>query len=353
MRRTLIHDLNDLQHEHGHLRRSDLEALARRSGRPLYEIQGLLSFYPHFRTEPPPAFEVTLCRDMSCWLRDGAEQGASVEAALAGRGDVAVKRVSCIGRCDCAPAATVNERPCRVQDVIDLVDGRDVPPLETPAQSWETDPYETVSDRYGVLQAALAGEISREEIVARLEGSELRGMGGAGFPTGLKWELVAGEPATPKYVICNADESEPGTFKDREILRRAAAPGDRGHAAGRVRRRRRRGDHLPPPRVRPRGGCAARRAPGGTGRAGTWAATATSRSSSHPAGTSWARRPHCWTAWRGRRGEPRNKPPFPGTHGLWGQPTLINNVETFHHVPARRRLRRAVRGTGPPRLTRA
>ena len=100
MRRTLIHDLNDLQHEHGHLRRSDLEALARRSGRPLYEIQGLLSFYPHFRTEPPPAHEVTLCRDMSCWLRDGADQGASVEAALAGRGDVAVKRVSCIGRCD-------------------------------------------------------------------------------------------------------------------------------------------------------------------------------------------------------------------------------------------------------------
>jgi NADH:ubiquinone oxidoreductase subunit F (NADH-binding)/NADH:ubiquinone oxidoreductase subunit E len=332
VRRTLIHDLNDLQHEHGHLRRSDLEALARRSGRPLYEIQGLLSFYPHFRTEPPPAHEVTLCRDMSCWLRDGADQGASVEAALAGRGDVAVKRVSCIGRCDCAPAATVNERPCRVQDVIDLVDGREVPPLETPAQSWETDPYESASDRYGVLRAALAGEISREEIVARLEGSGLRGMGGAGFPTGLKWKLVAGEPATPKYVICNADESEPGTFKDREILRQLPHLVIEGMLLGMF-------------VVGAGEGIIFVRHEYGPEEDALRAELREARERGHlsgdrdieiftsPGGYILGEETALLDCLEGRRGEPRNKPPFPGTRGLWGQPTLINNVETFHHVP--------------------
>ena len=66
--------------------------------------------------------------------------------------------------------------------------------------------------------AVLAGELSTGQVITALQDSGLRGMGGAGFPTGRKWDLVAAQPATPKYVICNADESEPGTFKDRQIL---------------------------------------------------------------------------------------------------------------------------------------
>ena len=69
-----------------------------------------------------------------------------------------------------------------------------------------------------MLRAALAGELSTDQVITALQDSGLRGMGGAGFPTGRKWDLVAAQPATPKYVICNADESEPGTFKDRQIL---------------------------------------------------------------------------------------------------------------------------------------
>src|SRR5205085_6604086 len=64
----------------------------------------------------------------------------------------------------------------------------------------------------------LSGRLETARIIAALKDSGLRGMGGAGFPAGRKWDLVAAQEATPKYVICNADESEPGTFKDREIL---------------------------------------------------------------------------------------------------------------------------------------
>ena len=333
MRRTLIHDLHDLQHEHGHLRREDLEALSRRSKRPLYEIQGLLSFYPHFRTEPPPPYEVTLCRDMSCWLRDGEEQAASVEAVLHGRGDVSVRRVSCIGRCDRAPAATVNERPCRMLDVVDVVDGGEAPTLETEEQEWDTDPYDEPGHHYGVLRQALAGEISREQIVERLEAAGLRGMGGAGFPTGMKWKLVAAEAAQPKYVVCNADESEPGTFKDREILRQLPhlmlegmllAMYVVGAAEGIVFVR-----HEYGPEERSLRAELARAYELGAVGGGMDVEVFTS-----PGGYILGEETALLDCLEGRRGEPRNKPPFPGTVGLWGLPTLINNVETFHHVPA-------------------
>src|SRR5258707_9659210 len=69
-----------------------------------------------------------------------------------------------------------------------------------------------------MLRAVLAGQLATADIIAGLKDAGLRGMGGAGFPAGRKWDLVAAQEATPKYVICNADESEPGTFKDREIL---------------------------------------------------------------------------------------------------------------------------------------
>jgi NADH:ubiquinone oxidoreductase subunit F (NADH-binding)/NADH:ubiquinone oxidoreductase subunit E len=332
VRRTLIHDLDDLQHEHGYLRREDLEGLARRSRRPLYEIQGLVSFYPHFRTEPPKPYEVTLCRDMSCWLQDGTAQAESVEATLSGREDVGIRRVSCIGRCDCAPAASVNERACRMQDVVDLVEGREVPPLPAPDQRFETDPYDAPADRYAVFRSALAGEISPQEVIARLEASGLRGMGGAGFPTGLKWKLVAGEAATPKYVICNADESEPGTFKDREILRQLPhlvlegmllAMLVVGAQEGIVFVRHEYGPEEDALRAELR---AAREA-------GLIGGERDIEIFTSPGGYILGEETALLDCLEGRRGEPRNKPPFPGTRGLWGRPTLINNVETFHHVP--------------------
>ncbi len=83
---------------------------------------------------------------------------------------------------------------------------------------WPNDPYPTAGDRYALVREVLAGRRDTAGIIAALKDSGLRGMGGAGFPAGRKWDMVAAQEATPKYVICNADESEPGTFKDRQIL---------------------------------------------------------------------------------------------------------------------------------------
>jgi NADH:ubiquinone oxidoreductase subunit E len=98
---SLIPPLTAIQREHGWLPREQLVALARDWRRPLYEIEGLISFYPHFRTSPPEAHEVAVCRDLSCWLARGHAEipdGASVH------------EVSCVGRCDQAPVAIVEER---------------------------------------------------------------------------------------------------------------------------------------------------------------------------------------------------------------------------------------------------
>jgi NADH:ubiquinone oxidoreductase subunit F (NADH-binding)/NADH:ubiquinone oxidoreductase subunit E len=333
VRRTLIHDLNDFQSEHGWLRREDLEALSRRTQRPLYELQGLLSFYPHYRTEPAATHEVTLCRDMSCWLRDGEAQAESVEAALSGRDGVRVRRVSCIGRCDCAPAATVNDEPCRMVDVLDLVDGRPVEPLETPLQSWPSDPYPSSGEHYGVFRRALAGELTPEGVIAALETSGLRGMGGAGFPTGVKWKLVAGEATTPKYVICNADESEPGTFKDREILRQLPHLMIEGMLLAMWVVKAQEGIVF----VRHEYGPEEHALAAELNRARELGLIGGDRDIeifTSPGGYILGEETALLDCLEGRRGEPRNKPPFPGTVGLWGKPTLINNVETFHHVPA-------------------
>src|SRR5262249_33654123 len=85
---------------------------------------------------------------------------------------------------------------------------------------WKCDPYESPSEHYGLVRE-LRNAVPVEAatcVLTALKESSLRGMGGAGFPTGTKWEVVRSEPRLPKYIICNADESEPGTFKDREIL---------------------------------------------------------------------------------------------------------------------------------------
>ena len=186
----------------------------------------------------------------------------------------------------------------------------------------------------------LAGELDTGQIIAALKDSGLRGMGGAGFPAGRKWDLVAAQEATPKYVICNADESEPGTFKDRQILAEQPHLVLEGMLLGMLAVGAEEGwvfirhEYGPeeagdPPRDR---GAARRRA----GRRRTRAAPAggcRSRCSPRPGGYILGEESALIECMEGHRGEPRNKPPFPGIYGLWGKPTLMNSVETFAHVP--------------------
>jgi NADH:ubiquinone oxidoreductase subunit F (NADH-binding) len=196
-----------------------------------------------------------------------------------------------------------------------------------------------------VVREVLAGRLDTAAIIAALKDSGLRGMGGAGFPAGRKWDMVAAQPATPRYVICNADESEPGTFKDRQIL--ATQPHlvlegmllgmlavDAEEAWVFIRH-----EYGPEERViraeiehlRETGLIGPAPLAGTTG-AGTGRRLSIEVFTS-PGGYILGEESALLECMEGHRGEPRNKPPFPASYGLHGKPTLMNSVETFAHVP--------------------
>ena len=215
-----IEELQRLQDERGHLAEADLRALSRRAGLPLHELEAVASFYPHFRRTPPAPVRVGVCRDLSCQLRDGGRAHRELVSLCAGRDDVELEETSCPGLCDRAPACLVNDHPAAPDAVAGYLADPDSIPTAFEAAAprrWESDPYENAAQHYGALRELLESR-DFDGAIARLAASGLRGMGGAGFPTGRKWELVREQPAGQKYVICNADESEPGAFKDRLIL---------------------------------------------------------------------------------------------------------------------------------------
>ena len=338
---NLIEELYALQEAHGFLRDSDLRELSRRIKVPLYEIEGVSSFYPHFRRTPPPRVHVTGCRDLSCCMRDGGQALRDLAVLCDGREGVEFHEASCLGRCDRAPAATVNDVPVDPADVAGYLDDPGTIPADEPTDAprrWNCDPYASPGERYGVLREALA-ENDMDGMIARIKESGLRGMGGAGFPTGFKWELVRKEPATPKYVVCNADESEPGTFKDRVILEELPHLVVEGLVLGALAI----GAHEGWIYIRheyTKECKAIRRAIAEAYEAGVLGADVCGSGFAFdlkvfvsPGGYILGEETALIEALEGKRGEPRNKPPYPGTHGLHGQPTLMNNVETFALVP--------------------
>jgi formate dehydrogenase beta subunit len=343
---SLIPALNAIQERLGWLPREELVALARDVRRPLYEIEGLISFYPHFRTEAPKKVELHVCHDLSCWLQGADQRIAALRERYGADAEVEVAEVSCIGRCEMAPAVAVNELPATAREADALVDKtRAGQPVSftsrgySGAAPWPNDPYAPGEERYRVLRAVLSGDLEPGLIVTALQNAGLRGMGGAGFPTGRKWALVAAQEASPKYVICNADESEPGTFKDRQILAEQPHLVLEGLLLGMLAVGAEEGWVF----IRHEYGleeAVIRReieSLRAAGLAGADVAGSGRRLSvevfTSPGGYILGEESALIECMEGHRGEPRNKPPFPGTYGLWGQPTLMNSVETFAHVP--------------------
>jgi NADH:ubiquinone oxidoreductase subunit F (NADH-binding)/NADH:ubiquinone oxidoreductase subunit E len=360
---SLIPALNAIQERVGWLPRTELVALSHDVHRPLYEIEGLISFYPHFRTDPPKPVEVRACHDLTCWLRGGEAKIAALRDRFGADPDVALVEGSCLGRCDIAPACTVNEAPAAMDEAPAAVEaaradnshafhnghhghashnGHAAP---SPAVPWPNDPYPPGADRYALVREVLAGRRDTAGIIAALTDSGLRGMGGAGFPAGRKWDMVAAQPATPRYVICNADESEPGTFKDRQIL--AAQPHLvlEGMLLGMLAVGAEeawvfiRHEYGPEERViraeieRLReAGLIGPSVPTGNTGAGPGRRLNVEVFTS-PGGYILGEESALLECMEGHRGEPRNKPPFPAAYGLHGKPTLMNSVETFAHVP--------------------
>ena len=338
---NLLQQLSELQAKHGWLSADTLRAFSAETHIPLYEIQAVASFYPHYRLKPPPKAHVAVCRDASCHLAGCGEYLRRIREGLAAEFEIEVHEVSCLGRCESAPAACVDEIPLlgwSAADVVAAAKGEKALPADEPTaapQRWPSDPYPSSDDHYGVLRSWMSrrGE-ARERIPGLLKDAGLKGMGGAGFPTGLKWQLVRDAAGDEKYAVVNADESEPGTFKDRVILEElphlvveglllGCLVAGAGEAIVYIRHeygRERKAIEREIARVRQMGLLDELRVD---------ASVFVS-----PGGYILGEETALIEALEGKRGEPRNKPPFPTTHGVHGKPTLMNNVETYSFVPA-------------------
>lgn len=346
----LIKELQDLQHQHGYLPREALHELAERLKVPLFEVYGVASFYPHFRFKPPTGTDIRICTDLSCHLAGAqvvqtALQTACERVGLAGT--VSIGATSCLGRCDAPVAYALNEQIYRggsAESMATLAqnvrDGQLPPPQplpESPA-SLQIYPYRDTQPFTALRRAIEQRHFT--DIIATLKDSGLRGMGGAGFPTGAKWEIVRNAPGHSKYVVCNADESEPGTFKDRMLLQTVPELVLEGMVLGALTVGAQHGylyirhEYAREREVLEQALQRMQR----DGLVGESILSSGLRFTleifDSPGGYICGEETALLEALEGKRAEPRNKPPFPGTHGLFGKPTLINNVETFAFIPA-------------------
>jgi NADH:ubiquinone oxidoreductase subunit F (NADH-binding)/NADH:ubiquinone oxidoreductase subunit E len=345
----LLRRMMALQHERGAVDDDCLRALSVETGVPLYRLEGLRSFYPVFRRHPGPPNTVRVCRDVVCRMRGGADQVDRVRAALADRDDVVVEPASCLGLCDAAPACTLNDLPATgsPEALRTLVAGR-APQSPTPATGdpWPTDPYPEFGVPFDVAAARLAtgtadgaDDAAAEAVIATLKAANLRGLGGAAFPTSMKWGFTRRAAGSPKTVICNADESEPGTFKDRAILEQLPHLVIEGMLLGGWVIGARRGiiylrHEYQAARVALEAAIAEARARGALGENVFDSGFSFDiEIFVSPGGYILGEETALLEALEDGRGEPRNKPPFPTNAGLHGRPTLINNVETFAAVP--------------------
>ncbi|AGM40271.1 Respiratory-chain NADH dehydrogenase domain 51 kDa subunit [Spiribacter salinus M19-40] len=337
----LLTELASIQAQEGALDDETLRAFAERHHVPLYQLEGLRSFYPVFREVPGARHRVQICRDGPCRLK-GETRAQALAAALDERADVDVETVSCIGQCDCAPALAVDDHhhgPLPdVETLTTWLEGSGALPsrptgLTTPLP---TDPYADADAHYGASRHWLTQP--PETVIDAIETAGLQGLGGAAFPTARKWRFTRQAEGNPRTVICNADESEPGTFKDRLLLEQAPHLVIEGMLMGAAVIE---ADH----------GIIYLRHEYETGRRALETALEAARARGilgpdargpglafdielfvSPGGYILGEETALLEALEGRRGEPRHKPPFPVTAGLHGGPTLINNVETLAAV---------------------
>jgi formate dehydrogenase len=328
----LIEHLHLIQDNYGHLAAAHLQALADEMRLSMAEVFEVASFYAHFDIvldgeTPPPPVTVRVCDSLTCAFSGGNALLDSLPGRLGT--DVRVVRAPCMGRCDTAPVAEVGH--CHV-------DHADADSIAEAVQSGNHHP--AIPDHvrfdayvkaggYALLRDCLAGARAVDEVIKSMEDSRLRGLGGAGFPAGRKWHFVRQEDG-PRLMAVNADEGEPGTFKDRYHLERdphrflegmliAAWAVDAEaiyiylrdeypavneilqEAINDLEREGLNGDRA----IHLRRGAGA-----------------------YICGEESA----MLESIEGKRGLPRHKPPYPSQVGLFGRPTLVHNVETLYWV---------------------
>ena len=221
-RDLLIEHLHRIQDAYHGLSMAHLVALAEEMRLSMAEVHEVASFYHHFDIvrdgeQAPPAVTVRVCTTLSCRLAGGDRLLAELQRAFGS--DVRVQAVPCVGRCASAPVAVVGQNPVDAATVDTVAAAvRSGATVAALAEYVVLREYRAAGG-YRLLESCAGGQRSVESVMATMENSGLRGLGGAGFPTGRKWRIVRGEPA-PRLMAVNIDEGEPGTFKDRWFLER-------------------------------------------------------------------------------------------------------------------------------------
>jgi formate dehydrogenase beta subunit len=344
----IFDDLREIQSQYGYLPPEQLQQLSQRTKTPLYRIHGVADFYPHFHLSRPPKVRMSVCSDLSCHLRGADNLKASLQQRFHSMSekDVAVRDVSCLGQCDGAPAVSINDHIFRNVTtaqaealVLTALGGSELPemPPEERTVRLGSDPY-AGAEHYGALRELVATR-DRDGVIAQLKASGLSGLGGAGFPTGVKWEAVRKERGPEKYVVCNADESEPGTIKDRFIMRNLPNLVIEGMIIAGLVTGAQKGIlyirheyqvqerilHEEIERCYEEGILGANVLASGL--------KFDLELFVSPGGYICGEESALIEAIEGKRAEPRNKPPFPVAQGVFNKPTALNNVETFANVP--------------------
>ncbi len=329
---SLIEHLHLIQDKYQALSGAHLAALAHEMRLSLAEVYEVATFYAHFdvkkeNSDTPPPLTIRVCDGVACQMRGGRELMRDLPSVL--EGGVRVVRAPCMGRCDTAPVAQVGKAhvdtatPEKIDHVVSSGKTRpEIPPYTTYKQYAE-------EGGYALLRDCRSGAREVDDILEALDRSGLRGLGGAGFPTARKWRAVRAQ-AAPRIVVMNADEGEPGTFKDRYFLEHdphrvlegllIAAWGVGAETVYIYLRDEYPAAHeilsceieaLTRAGLAPQGGIHLRRGAG-----------------AYICGEESA----MLESLEGKRGLPRHRPPYAAEIGLFGRPTLINNVETLAWV---------------------
>ncbi len=350
-RHLLLPVLHSIQDRTGWVSRGALEYACRRLSIPPAEAYGVVSFYARFALDRARPLTVHVCDDVACSCAGAEELCAALERRY-GTDGALWRRSPCLGLCERAPAALVERSgrdetgrqvaPAAEDELVSIVEGPDVADHQPAASSVRrserllrrigvVDPesIESYEQHGGFSALRVAIDMGPDEVIRELTASRLLGRGGAAFPTGRKWDSVARAKARPHYLVCNADESEPGTFKDRVVMEgdpfavveamaiAAFATGcDRAFIYIR--------DEYPLARRRMANAIAQARAKGYV----AFDLEVRRGAGAYICGEETA----LFNSIEGKRGEPRNKPPFPVDQGLFGKPTLVNNVETLINV---------------------
>jgi len=375
-RDELLPALHAVQDRVGWISEGALQYVCKRLTVPPAEAWGVVTFYHLFATAPRAARAAHVCDDLACRLRGAESLCAELEARLGKPGtsrDGATTwlRSPCLGQCERAPAVMVlNAGEPRTTATLTRVESAEVIvtalAAAAPSGAWAPDvvrrsvpqagsPELRLLRRVGVadptrlddyranggylaLPRALA--MGSAAVIAEVTASKLVGRGGAAFPTGRKWEAVAKAPATPHYLVCNADESEPGTFKDRILLEEdpfaiVEAMTIAGIATGCEHGYLYLRGEYPDAERRVLGALDQARAAGLLGSDILGSGTSFDIEIRRGAGAYiCGEETALFNSIEGKRGEPRSKPPFPVAVGLFGKPTVVNNVETLASIPA-------------------